>query len=161
MPASDFSRTQAVCHPVSGSMCFAPMFSKWVSCDTHVSGPLKCAKIPIRKIICAWRSFVAILLKHLSYPFRPLWSFISLAKLSHICMATGNNRTCTLSPCFAAIKIFSSIDTYKHLLVIYCSEQFVFWNFNIPYNLPHSSPLYCPLVCSFSVCATFLVDKVN
>lgn len=93
------------------------------------------------------------------YSFGPFCIFISLAKFSQIYITTGNN--CTLYPFFAAIKFFSSIYTYNHLLVIYCSGQSVFWNFNIPYNHPHSLPLYCPLVCSFSICATFLVDKAN
>lgn len=66
MQASDFSRTQSVCYPASGNIYFTPMFLKWVSCDTHISGHLKCARTPTSKIICACCSFVMIILKHLS-----------------------------------------------------------------------------------------------
>lgn len=66
MKASDFSRTQSVCYPASGNIYFTPTFLKWVSCDTHISGRLKCAKTPTSKIICACCSFLTIILKHLS-----------------------------------------------------------------------------------------------
>lgn len=129
------------------------MFLKLLSCDTHISGPLKCAKSPISKISCVYCNFVTIFLKHsLLHLWAFLFSFILVKPIQQLAKST-------LYPFFVTVKIFSSIYTHNHLLVIHWSGQSVFWNCNVWYNSSASSTLYNLQVCSFpNICVTFLVD---